>query len=299
MIFEKKKGIILLIFLLASTTTVLIPVSSNTNEEHYINGVPLVDQEDKPWCGPGSVAMVLKYWFNDVSIDEVGEEIDSEKDGTCPGDILEYIRLLYPVTRFKSLTDDLLLKESFEELKKYIREGSPVIISRWSKYERGGHWCVVIGYDSKNIYIADPNGYEDSFKYNDFRKLWEKRNGLGVVIEPKDTDGDTVSNSMEKEFKTDPLKWDTDGDGLNDGEEIRVYKTDPLKQDTDNDGWNDKIETEKILFSPMNVFLPNIVNIVFVLFVSIRSTLQEVERGLTCGTNKKGLEGAYQNNETQ
>ena len=165
MIFIKKKGIIFLIFLLASTATALIPASSNT-EKYYINGVPLVDQGDKPWCGPVSVAIVLGYWFNDVSVDEMGEDIDPEKNGTSPEDLLGYIELLYPVTQFNSLSNDSLLEESFKELKKYIREGSPVIVSRWSKYERGGHWCVVIGYDSNTIHTADPKVYENSFKYN-------------------------------------------------------------------------------------------------------------------------------------
>ncbi len=39
--------------------------------------------------------------------------------------------------------------------------------------------------------------------------------------------------------KTDPLKADTDGDGLKDGEEVNTYTTDPLNPDTDGDGLSD------------------------------------------------------------
>ncbi len=45
--------------------------------------------------------------------------------------------------------------------------------------------------------------------------------------------------------KTDPTKWDTDGDGLSDGAEINGtygYITDPLKWDTDSDGISDYME---------------------------------------------------------
>lgn len=35
---------------------------------------------------------------------------------------------------------------------------------------------------------------------------------------------------------------DSDGDGLNDDQEINIYLTDPHKADTDNDGFNDKTE---------------------------------------------------------
>jgi len=54
-------------------------------------------------------------------------------------------------------------------------------------------------------------------------------------------------------FKTDPLKLDTDGDGLNDGEEIMKHKTDPLKADTDGDGLQDGAELMKHKTNPLVV----------------------------------------------
>jgi len=41
-----------------------------------------------------------------------------------------------------------------------------------------------------------------------------------------------------------PLKADTDGDGLNDGDEVNTYNTDPLEKDTDGDGVDDGDEVE-------------------------------------------------------
>jgi len=51
------------------------------------------------------------------------------------------------------------------------------------------------------------------------------------------TDGIEVN-----QFKTDPAKADTDGDGLSDGDEVNKYKTDPVKIDTDGGGVNDGAE---------------------------------------------------------
>ena len=38
---------------------------------------------------------------------------------------------------------------------------------------------------------------------------------------------------------TDPLDPDTDGDGLNDGDEVNTFSTDPLNEDSDDDGLSD------------------------------------------------------------
>ena len=53
-------------------------------------------------------------------------------------------------------------------------------------------------------------------------------------------DGDGISDAREKELGTNPNKKDTDGDGLEDGEELHAeVNTDPLKFDTDGDFVND------------------------------------------------------------
>lgn len=60
----------------------------------------------------------------------------------------------------------------------------------------------------------------------------------------RDTDGDGIRDSVEKEqYNTDPTKVDTDDDGLNDSEEIELG-TDPLAADTDGDGLNDSREID-------------------------------------------------------
>ncbi len=59
-----------------------------------------------------------------------------------------------------------------------------------------------------------------------------------------DSDNDGLTDAEEKTLGTDPFNPDTDGDGLFDGEEVKVYKTDPLNPDTDGDGFKDGAEVK-------------------------------------------------------
>lgn len=60
-----------------------------------------------------------------------------------------------------------------------------------------------------------------------------------------DTDNDGLTDEQEETLGTDPLKFDTDIDGLNDFEEIEIYHSDPLKADTDGDGYSDGSEVQQ------------------------------------------------------
>jgi hypothetical protein len=65
----------------------------------------------------------------------------------------------------------------------------------------------------------------------------------------QDTDGDGINNLDElKIHRTDPLKKDTDGDGINDSDEIKLGLN-PTKQDTDGDGIEDGIDEDPKKFS--------------------------------------------------
>lgn len=66
-----------------------------------------------------------------------------------------------------------------------------------------------------------------------------------AVAEPPDmtdSDGDGLSDRLERLLGTDPFNADTDGDGVSDFDEVRRHRTDPLAVDTDGDGLTDAEE---------------------------------------------------------
>jgi len=58
----------------------------------------------------------------------------------------------------------------------------------------------------------------------------------------EDPDGDGLTIAQEQTAGTNPLLYDSDGDGLSDYEEIHTYFTNPMLFDTDGDGVSDSAE---------------------------------------------------------
>lgn len=74
---------------------------------------------------------------------------------------------------------------------------------------------------------------------------------LGTNRKLADSDGDGLSDSEEYNlYKTNPLAPDSDGEGLSDGEEIKKYKTNAYKSDSDGDGISDALEVQKFQTDP-------------------------------------------------
>lgn len=62
-----------------------------------------------------------------------------------------------------------------------------------------------------------------------------------------DYDNDGLTNEKEAEYGTSMINSDTDGDGLNDYEEITFYHSDPTKYSTSDDGISDYIKAKRNL----------------------------------------------------
>ncbi len=62
--------------------------------------------------------------------------------------------------------------------------------------------------------------------------------------QPIDKDADGLDDVRELELGTDPNNWDSDVDGLGDGDEILIWKTDPLNPDSDGDSYLDGEEVK-------------------------------------------------------
>ncbi len=78
--------------------------------------------------------------------------------------------------------------------------------------------------------------------------LWEQTFGThsNITDAQKDLDHDGLSSLEEFLLGSDPLNWDSDGDGLTDGMEIRGYfVTSPINYDTDLGGAGDGVELQR------------------------------------------------------
>lgn len=89
--------------------------------------------------------------------------------------------------------------------------------------------------DSDNDGLSD---YDELIKTNSDPCVYDSLKP-GVLDSLYDIDGDGLDNKTELKYGTDPLKTDTDDDGLNDNDEIFKYNTNPLLADTDSDGLKD------------------------------------------------------------
>ena len=106
----------------------------------------------------------------------------------------------------------------------------------------------------------------------------------------KDYDNDGLTNLEEYEFNLErsgsasyplyPLNPDSDGDGLSDGVEIKVFRTDPAKTDTDGDGISDGLEAAATGLSAFVSVLPE---------GWIRMTLQWSNKTMYVSTNSSVL----------
>lgn len=86
---------------------------------------------------------------------------------------------------------------------------------------------------------SDDDGLQDD---------WEVRYRLNPLVPTGDDgpdgdpDGDTLTNAQERDLGTDPRMADTDGDGINDADEVVVRRTNPLMWDSDGDSYSDGVE---------------------------------------------------------
>ncbi|MBQ7216115.1 MAG: VWA domain-containing protein [Synergistaceae bacterium] len=91
---------------------------------------------------------------------------------------------------------------------------------------------------------TDDDGLSDyeELGWLNYNPLLEDTDGNGILDRDEDPDGDGLTNLQESNIGTNMVIKDTDHDGLNDYDEAMTYHTDPLKPDTDGDGVDDATE---------------------------------------------------------
>jgi len=148
----------------------------------------------------------------------------------------------------------------WDDLRLYPAIGSAIILADVTT--NGVRHCVIeykdIGFNGYSANVNNSVSFQIVFtqgRTNHVDVLYKNPRGVGTgrwasigtrtadqvfqysFMQATVTDG--LALSYRFGYGTDPLKWDTDGDGLSDGEEVFIHGTNPLEPDTDYDGLSD------------------------------------------------------------
>jgi hypothetical protein len=168
----------------------------------------------------GPESDLIRYWGYCFD----GQENHRKRAGKRGMDIYNSERFFYSLaerraqgSRPQPSNDDLL-----GILESTLHGAAPKEPDSYYNVFYGGETCYL---------MADGNGYS----------LGGGRSGKGVSG-GIDADGDKLNSALERAYHTNPTNPDTDGDGIDDGDEVFITKTDPTKADTDTDGLGDRCE---------------------------------------------------------
>lgn len=169
-----------------------------------INGVPLIEQKHKNWCGYASLAMILQYWgYTDITPESIFEHLHGKYDEAAENSNEENHELRTPAPSIDTLalvtqeltplTARIISKKEHDILK--ARKGiTPLdtldsyIIGKIPTIVRiPGHFAVVIGKDTpKNQYIFNDPLHKNEEMRSDakyFENVW----GFRGPNYPRDT----------------------------------------------------------------------------------------------------------------
>lgn len=149
--------------------------------------VPLVRQATDYTCGASALQSVLGFYGENIREDVIAKAVGSDpENGTRFQRIAKYAKM-------KGYNVLVKTKMTLQNLKNYIDRKIPVIVLiqawpdnhvNWVTDYDDGHYAVVIGYDSKNIYFMDPStlGNYTYIPVQEFMNRWHDRESEDVIL---------------------------------------------------------------------------------------------------------------------
>lgn len=151
-----------------------------------LSQVPDVRQSQSYSCGAASLQAVFSYWGIDLREGVLMQELNtSEASGTPPESIVR-------VARAHGLEAELRTNLTLSDLELSLADSVPVIITcqawrdpggvniSWNDTWEDGHYMVVIGLDSSNVYFEDPAmlGTRGVIPRQEFLSRWHDYEGI-------------------------------------------------------------------------------------------------------------------------
>src|SRR3989338_6957138 len=145
--------------------------------------VPLLKQT-KSACGPTSLAMVLKYFKNEIPLKKIIKDVgDIKSYGVRTTALAKYAKKLgfnvYCFTYNDKIKNAIQQKPSRNIIIKFLKKKLPVILAvrtfllRNEKFSKGGHFIVITKYQGGKFWYNDPSSAkEHSIEENDLMFAW-------------------------------------------------------------------------------------------------------------------------------
>ncbi len=206
------------------------------------------------YCVRASISMMASYYTGKLSQDRITYEIfkggQPEKQlghnvGVAPPpDPIETNTLAWALGIAPATIPAQAGKPTFAQIKTWI-DGNRPIMARIPGHMRAidGYFDFTIGVTTwQFIHLLDPwDGAKwVSYANDPIAHVW---------VGPANTTGAPSVKSDDAD-----LKLDSDGDGINDFDEINRFKTDPIYADSDNDRVPDKKEIREYVFNSAGAF---------------------------------------------
>jgi ABC-type bacteriocin/lantibiotic exporter with double-glycine peptidase domain len=146
---------------------------------YYID-VPFIKQE-KNLCGAASLAMVLRYWGENISQYFIADRIyDKSKEGIES----EALRSFAEEKGFLAF----IYQGEIENIKDNIKKGRPLLVALGADALSGFHYLVIVGFDEHRSLIVVNDPYSEKLKEMDseqFIKRWKESNNWTLLVLPK------------------------------------------------------------------------------------------------------------------
>ena len=219
--------------------------------ENNVTTIPIAKGETKTFGFQGVIASGVTPEISDCVLTSIVLDLEAEQpaDSDNPTDSDKPVE---PDKPLKPREHTILCFGKYNEESKSIEffwkstaEGFVTICESTD----GSNWDSIAEISDSNSYIY---AIAEEFFTKQFKVKQETENGTiesepfiasytkdGYAVTWPDSDEDGIPDYLEKIYGTNPQNPDTDCDGLTDYEEILIIATDPLKYDTDENGVND------------------------------------------------------------